>query len=173
MISTFSDKMNYISWKHASPSFLDFKLDAEKFNKATFYRAIMENAAFVTKGNIDLVNEITNTSPESIIFGGGASKSNLWCQIIADVLNKPVKVPVVKESTALGAAICAGVGAGVYKSFEDAISKVVKFEKTFYPMEEHHTIYSELYNKWEGIYKNQLELADQGLTEHMWIAPGL
>jgi autoinducer-2 kinase len=173
MVATFSDKMNYISWKHAAPSFIDFKLDSDKFNKATFYRAIMENAAFVTKGNIELVNEITNTSPESITFAGGASKSDLWCQIIADVLNKPVKVPVVRESTALGAAICAGVGANIYESFDDAISKVVKIEKTFHPIEDNHRVYEDLYRKWESVYKSQLDLADNGVTDYMWIAPGL
>lgn len=173
MISTFSDKMNYISWKHAAPSFIDFKLDAQKFNKATFYRAIKENAAYVTRGNIELINEITNTSPDSITFAGGASKSELWCQILCDVLNKPLKVPVVKESTALGAAICAGIGAGIYDSFNDAISKVVKIEKEYKPNEGNQLIYTQMYKKWENVYQKQLELSDQGLTEHMWSAPGL
>lgn len=172
LICTFSDKMDYFSWKHAAPSFIDFKFNSS-FNKATFYRAIMENAAFVTKGNIECVSNITNTSPESIVFGGGASKSDLWCQIVADVLNMKVKVPVVKESTALGAAICAGVGAGVYGGFNEAIDKVVKFEKTFQPNKENRSIYDELYKKWEAIYKVQLDLADKGYTDHMWIAPGL
>ncbi|WP_462410535.1 autoinducer-2 kinase [Neobacillus sp. Marseille-QA0830] len=172
MIGTFSDKMNYFSWKHAAPSFIDFKF-TDSFNKATFYRAIMENAALVTRGNIENVTKVTNQWPESIVFGGGASKSDLWCQILSDVLNAKVKVPVVKEATALGAAICAGVGAGIYDSFQDAIDKVVKFEKTFEPTESNRSIYDELYNKWETIYKVQLELADQGYTEHMWIAPGL
>ena len=173
MLCTFSNIMNYKSWKHAAPSFINYKLDSEKFNKASFYRSIMENAAFVTKGNIELVNEITNTSPESIIFAGGASKSDVWCQIVSDVLNKPLRVPVVRESTALGAAICAGVGAKVYNDFHDAILKVIKFEKTYYPNHENNVVYEDLYKKWKDIYKKQLELADNDLTEHMWIAPGL
>lgn len=173
MVCTFSDKMNYIAWRHAAPSFINFKIDSENFNKATFYRAIMENAAFVMKGNIELVNEITNTAPDEIVFAGGASKSELWCQIIADVLNKPVKVPVVKESTALGAAICAGVGARVYESFNDAIDKVVKFSKTHEPNKENNMIYEGVYKKWQEVYESQLDLADKGKTEHMWIAPGL
>ncbi|WP_205136354.1 autoinducer-2 kinase [Virgibacillus halotolerans] len=173
LIGTFSDQMNYINWKHAAPSFIDFKIDSEQFNKVTFYRSIMENAAYTTRGNIELVNEITNTSPTSIVFGGGASKSDLWCQIVSDVLNKPVKVPVVKESTALGAAICAGIGAKVYKDFNDAISKVVRFEKDFKPIEENRSDYDKYYNKWKNIYQEQLSISDNGLTEHMWIAPGL
>lgn len=173
LLCTFSDKMNYKSWKHAAPSFMNFKLDSQKFNKASFYRAIMENAAFVTKGNIELVSSITNTSPETIIFAGGASKSPLWCQIVSDVLNKPIKVPVVRESTALGAAVCAGVGAKVYKDFDDAIAKVIKFETTYYPNKQNNTVYEALYRQWTEVYKKQLELADNGLTDHMWIAPGL
>ncbi|MEN8701814.1 autoinducer-2 kinase [Bacillus infantis] len=173
LLCTFSDTMNYISWKHAAPGFLNFRLDSGRYNKAAFYRAIMENAAFVTKGNMELISGITGSSPDSVIFAGGASKSPLWCQIVSDVLNKPVKIPVVRESTALGAAICAGVGANIYSSFDDAIEKVVTFEKTYYPKKENQAVYEKLYQKWTRIYKNQLELADQGLTDHMWIAPGL
>lgn len=172
LICTFSDAMDYFSWKHAAPSFLNFKLDGS-FNKATFYRAIMENAAFVTKGNIERVTNVTKMPPESIVFGGGASKSDLWCQIVADILNLPVKVPVVKESTALGAAICAGVGAGIYEDFNKAIDRLVKFEKTFEPIESNQEIYEESFKKWKSVYKVQLVLADQGYTDHMWIAPGL
>ena len=172
VICTFSNTMNYFSWKHAAPGFMNFKFNSS-YNKATFYRAIMENAAFVTKGNIETVSNITHSVPETIIFGGGASKSDLWCQIVADVLNIKLKIPVVKEATALGAAICAGVGAGIYKSFTDAIDLTVKFEKTFEPIEANRLVYEKLYNKWAAIYQNQLDLADQGYTEHMWIAPGL
>lgn len=169
----FSNKMDYLTWKHAAPSFINFKLEPLKFNKVSFYRAIMENAAFVTKGNIELVNEITKTSPKSIIFAGGAAKSDLWCQIVSDVLNTPLTVPVVKESTALGAAICAGVGAKVYQDFNDAIAKVIQFEKTYHPNQENNLVYEDLYKKWKKIYKIQLDLADNGFTDHMWIAPGV
>ena len=46
---------------------------------------------------------------------GGAAKGTLWPQIVADTLGIPIRIPVVKESTALGAAIYAGVGAGLYE----------------------------------------------------------
>lgn len=173
MISTFSDTMNYISWRHSAPSFIDFKINSEKFNKATFYRAIMENSAYATRGNMELVNDITKTSPQQIIFAGGASKSELWCQIVCDTLNKPLKVPVVKESTALGAAICAGIGAKIYSDFNDAIKRVVKFEKVYKPIPENVATYNLMFDKWKNVYAKQLELADKGITEHMWIAPGL
>ena len=46
--------MNYISWRHAAPSFLNLSLDADKCGKELF-RAIEENAAFITLGNLKLI----------------------------------------------------------------------------------------------------------------------
>ena len=76
--------MNFTCWKHASPTFANFNFEPEKFNRYTFYRAILENTALVTRGHIDLVKESTGHEPSSVVFGGGASKSPLWCQILAD-----------------------------------------------------------------------------------------
>ena len=94
MMCAFSDVMNFIRWQHAAPTFTNFELDPQKFNRYTFYRSILENTAMVTKGHLDLVREATQNMPTEIIFAGGASKSPLWCQILSDVLGLPVKVPV-------------------------------------------------------------------------------
>ncbi|WP_313134468.1 autoinducer-2 kinase [Anaerocolumna sp.] len=173
MLCTFSDVMNYICWKHAAPAFTNFQINPEKFNRYTFYRAIMENAAMVTKGNMDLVSQLTGIKPSEIIFASGASKSSLWCQIVADVLGLPVHVPKVKEATALGAAILAGIGVGIYEDVESAAKKIVKIENTYYPNQENHTIYNNLYTNWREIYSAQLSLSDKKLTKHMWNAPGV
>ncbi|MGI6440040.1 MAG: FGGY-family carbohydrate kinase [Sphaerochaetaceae bacterium] len=108
-----------------------------------------------------------------VVFGGGASKSRVWSQILADVLGIPVKVPVVKEASALGTAMLAGVGSGIYKDLDDAVSKVVRFEKTYQPNIENHNIYQTLFERWKKVYKAQLDLSDQKLTTYMWSAPGL
>ncbi len=174
MMCAFSDVMNYISWRHAAPTFTNFSIDPEKFNKYTFYRAIMENAAIVTRGHLDLAQRITGAKPSVVTFANGASKSPLWCQILADTLNVTVKTPKVKEATALGAAICAGVGAGVFKSTEEACAGLVAFDETRYePDKNNAAVYDGLYDKWHSMYKAQLSLADGGVTKHMWSAPGL
>ena len=169
----FSGTMNFINWKHASPTFTNFLLEPEKFNKYTFYRAILENTALILRSHIELVREATGNEPEELIFAGGAAKSALWSQIVADVTGKRVKVPVVKEATALGAAILAGVGAGLYDSIEDAVEKTVKWDHTYTPNGANKAVYDELYAAWRKIYPAQLALCDQGLTRNMWIAPGL
>ena len=169
----FSDTMNFISWKHASPTFTNFQLEPEKFNRYTFYRAILENTALIVRSHIELVKEATGNEPDELIFAGGAAKSPLWSQIVADVTGKSVKVPVVKEATALGAAILAGVGAGLYDSIEDAVEKTVKWDHTYAPNAANKAVYDDLYAAWRKIYPVQLALCDQGVTRNMWIAPGL
>lgn len=173
MMCTFSDVMNYISWKHAAPAFINFSLDPEKFNKAVFYRAIMENAAFISLGHARLIEEITGKYPREIIFASGASKSELWCTIVADVLGMRVKVPKVREATALGTAICAGVGAGIYESIASAGEKWTVIERVYEPDMANHRLYAGLFETWRQVYEMQLANADAGLTTHMWKAPGL
>jgi autoinducer 2 (AI-2) kinase len=173
VICTFSDVMNYINWKHAAPSFLNFELNPQKYNKFTFYRAIMENTALVTLGHVQLVEKAAGKRPQKIVFAGGASKSGLWAQILADVLGVPVEVPVVKEATALGAAIMAGKGIGLYKDVKEAARKLVKTEKTFAPNKANAEVYRQAFDKWKAAYAPQLRLSDEKVTRYMWSAPGL
>ena len=173
MMCAFSDVMNYIAWRHASPTFTNFDFDPEKFNKYTFYRAIMENTAMVTRGHLELVREATGNAPQEIVFAGGASKGDIWCQILADVLGLPVKVPVVKEATALGAAILAGYGVGVFTDISATARRLVKWDKTFLPDARNHEVYERMYGPWREMYRAQLKLADDRVTRFMWAAPGL
>jgi len=173
MMCTFSDVMNYISWKHAAPTFTNFDFDPHKFSKYTFYRAIMENSALITKGHLELVHAATGKYPEEIVFAGGAAQSPLWCQILADVLGMRVKVPVVKEATALGTAILAGFGAGLYTDLSATARQLVKWENTYTPDSKNHAVYQAMYAPWREVYQAQLGLSDRHVTRHMWTAPGL
>ncbi len=173
MQCAFSDIMNFIAWRHAAPTFTNFDFDPVKFNKYTFYRAIMENTALITRGHMDLVQEATGGRPEEIVFAGGASKGDVWCQILADVMGLPVRVPVVREATALGAAILAGYGAGIYQDISEVSRRLVKWAKVYQPDPANHQVYEEMYQTWRKVYGAQLALSDQGVTRYMWAAPGL
>ena len=173
MLCSFSSVMDYKEWKHASPAFVNFNIDPEKFNKGTFYKALMENAALVTLGHAKIIEELNNVVIDEIIFASGAANSPLWCQIVSDVLGATIKVPVVKEATALGTAICAGVGAGIYESIDSAAQKLVKIEKEYQPNMDNHKKYLEIFNTWQSINKTQMINSDKGLISHMWKAPGL
>jgi autoinducer 2 (AI-2) kinase len=173
MICAFSDVMNFICWRHAAPAFMNFELDPARFNKYTFYRAIMENTALVTLGHLRLVEEAAGKRPEKIVFAGGASKSALWSQILADVLGIPVEVPVVKEAAALGAALLAGKGIGLYPDIKEAARTLVKIEKRFIPDASNQEIYRKAWETWRAAYAPLLRLSDEKITRYMWSAPGL
>ena len=170
MICAFSDVMNYIAWRHSAPTFANFELDSEKFNKFTFYRAIMENTCLVTLGHLRLVEQATANRPARVVFAGGAAKSALWPQILADTLGIPVQAPSVKEAASLGAAILAGKGIGLYPDVQEAARKLVKIEKEFLPNAENHAVYQKAFDTWRKFYAAQLELSDQRVTKYMWNA---
>lgn len=168
----FSNIMNFTSWRHASPSFINLSLDPQKSGKKELFKSLQENAALVTLGNLKLVEEETGFYPKEVIFTGGASKGKLWSQTLADVLGVSVKVPVVKEAAALGTALYAGVGVQLYSSISEAV-KTVKWERIHLPNMTNHKQYLHIYQQWLAIYNEQLRLADNGLTKHMWKAPGV
>jgi autoinducer 2 (AI-2) kinase len=172
VVPIFSDSMNYSHWMHAAPSFINLSVDPAKCNRITLFRALLENTAIVVKSNIERIVSMGAAYPSTAILAGGASKGFLWPQIVADALGIPIKIPVVKEATALGAALCAGVGTGVYASFQDAISRTVAFERIVEPRLKFTKKYGEMEKIWSAIYAPQLELARTGLTESMWRAPG-
>jgi autoinducer-2 kinase len=169
----FSDRMNYGEWIHASPSFIGLGLDESKYNIASMFRALEENACIVSAINLENIKAFSGVSPTSITFASGASNGVLWSQILADVTGLEVKVPVVKEATALGVAMACGIGAGVYKSFEEAGKEIVKIERTYEPNRSNHAEYGEIKEKWLKVYAKQMELVREGTLEPMWKAPGV
>lgn len=83
-------------------------------------RALFEGIAFQIRSHIETLERISGPVTSIRLFGGG-SKSELWPQIIADVLNKPVAVPFTAETGGIGAAILAIRGCG--KSFSRSVIK--------------------------------------------------
>jgi len=172
ILPIFSDSMKYGKWYHAAPSFLNLGLDSDKYNTISMFRALEENAAIVSSINLEKIEAFSGVKIETIVFAGGASKGKLWSQIVADVTGCEVKIPKVTEATALGAAMAAGVGSGIYESLEDAASRVVVWERSYMPNMENKKIYDSLKEKWQKAYVKQLELVDSGVTQSMWMAPG-
>jgi len=169
----FSDAMKYGKWYHAAPSFLNLSLDSLTCNKASMFKSLQENACIVSAINLENIQKFSNIEIEEIVFAGGASKGELWCQTLADATGLRVRVPKVTEATALGAAIAAGVGAGIYSSLKSAVEELVVFEREYFPHQENTMIYDEIKIKWLQAYEAQLKLVDRGITTSMWKAPGL
>ena len=83
--------------------------------RADIIRSILEGVAFEAQQILEAA-ENSGTEVRNITMVGGGSKSDVWRQIVADVTNRPVRSPDQAETAALGAAILAGLGTGVYES---------------------------------------------------------
>lgn len=173
VLGIFSNIMNARRWIHASPALLQFDISNPfSSGRKECIRAIEESAAYVSNGHMKIIESLTGRVFDEIVFTGGASKGQLWPQILADVLNCRVKVPVVKESTALGAALYAGLGVGLYDDLRTVTLQIVAFEKTFEPDEAASHLYQDLYDKWSRVYQRSLDMVVEGLVQPLWRAAG-
>ena len=171
VIAILSNLMNARRWVHASPSFLQFDLgDPAGSGRAACIRAIEEAAAYVVRGHLGIIAELTGVRVDGVTFSGGAAKGRLWPQVIADVLGLPVHVPAVTESSGLGAALCAGKGAGLYSSLTDLEGELRQRVATFEPGPAAVAAYDDRYAAWRQIYQRMLDLSEEGLLNPLWRA---
>jgi len=110
-------------------------------------RAALEAQAYQTLDLMEAMRADTGHDPAVIRADGGLVANGFVCQFLADMLDKPVEIPVVAETTALGAAYLAGMQVGVYKSLED-IAKTWKCDRRYQPKLE-DAARKDLYQGWK------------------------
>lgn len=93
-----------------------------------------------------------NTAQRIITIGGGA-KNDHWLQTKADITGLPIEVPETREATALGAALLAGIGAGVYQNAEDAVRRTYRVGKTVQPRAEFRALYDHTFPIYQELYQ--------------------
>ena len=118
--------------------------------RAHMYRAILEGTAFEQRLHTTGVEQALDRQISRYIAAGGGARSELWCQIIADVTGKPVHRARSPEAAALGAGILAASAAGIYSSIRQAALAMVHLDPVFFtPDPARHRYYSQLY---EDVY---------------------
>ena len=173
VVGLFSNVMQANRWVHTTPGFLGFDVgNPEQSGRAECFRSIEESAAYVSLAHLRIIQEVTGRTVEEATLTGGAAKGTLWPQIVANTLGLPVYIPVVKESTALGAAICAGVGVGMWKDHGEAVGAVARTERTVEPEKGASAVYSRLAAQWLDVYRSTMPIAESGLLRPLWRAAG-
>lgn len=114
-------------------------------------QAVLEGVAFGLRDSLEVAKSLGIEIKATNICGGGA-KSPLWKKIVANVMGIEVDVVENDEGPALGGAILAAVGCGVYSSVEDAASKIVRFKESILPDAELTAKYEEKYQHFKKIY---------------------
>lgn len=129
---------------HASGLFLGLRLHHEAAHLA---RAVMEGVAFALKGCFALIA----SEPAEVLVSGGITRSEVWCQIVADVWNQPLRlVPAETPRACLGAAILAGIGTGIYVDVADATSRLSEPTTIVYPQTPER--YAKRYEQYRSLY---------------------
>ncbi|MDR0865489.1 MAG: ribulokinase [Candidatus Symbiothrix sp.] len=118
------------------------------------FKALVEATAFGSKAIVDRFIENGIEIKEVIGIGGISLKSPFVMQTLADVLGMPIKVARTEQACAFGAAMFAAVVAGVYDKVEEAQKAMGQgFAFEYIPNEENHSLYLELYKKYQAIGK--------------------
>lgn len=125
--------------------------------KEHFYRAVMEGAAYALRHNLEVARQagVRVTSMNSI---GGAAASPVWMQIKTDVTGIPMCVPKSDTATTLGAAILAGVGTGLYGSFEEAVERTIQVETDYRPNAGNKAVYDRYFQLYLDLYPANKEI---------------
>ena len=119
--------------------------------KPHFTRAIMESIGFMIRNDLELFKKMGFQSNQITSLGGGA-QSRLWNQIKADITGIKINTPSYTETAVRGAALIAGVGAGIYKDFNEASKLIEKDLETYYPDPKNREIYDMNFNKYKELY---------------------
>jgi L-ribulose-5-phosphate 4-epimerase len=113
-------------------------------------RAILEGMAYAVRANIEQILEVAGGNFSELHLGGGITRSATWTQIVADVMGCSLTVSASPEATALGAAICAGVGAGLFPDLEAGAQALCLAAREHQPGQD-SPVYQSLYSDWQSM----------------------
>lgn len=114
-------------------------------------RAVMEGVVYSMRQGMDVLRGM-QVAPSQLYATGGGGKSKLWRQMLSDILVSPVQTIQNSEGPALGVAILAGVGTGLYKDVASACREMIATNPAQDPVAEHTRIYEEYYKLYTALY---------------------
>ncbi|MCX7680992.1 MAG: xylulokinase [Anaerolineae bacterium] len=121
-----------------------------RHSKAHLTRAVLEGVAYGLLDSLELMRAL-GLAIEQVRVSGGGARSALWRQILADVFNTPIVTVNVTEGAAYGAALLAGVGAGVYPTVAAACERAIRLTGETQPGPA-AAIYADYYPRYRALY---------------------
>jgi len=135
---------------YARGVFFGLSLRHEKRHLA---RAVLEGVAYGLRDSFEIIAALGVHMPQVRASGGGA-RSVLWRQIQADVCNREMSLLNIEEGAAFGAALLAGVGAGVYEDVVGACRQTLRVVDTLSPQPEAVAVYEQYYKLYQKLYRH-------------------
>ena len=112
-----------------------------------FYRAIIEGLCLELYMALRIMEDRSGLTIHEIRIGGGGAKSDVVCQIAADVFGLPVVRSQTHEACSIGSSMVAFVAKGVFADFDAAAKAMVHVKDTFQPNERNHEVYNDIYEQ--------------------------
>jgi xylulokinase len=116
-------------------------------------RSVMEGVSFSARWVFEALQESAGVSVSMANIGGGGARADVWCQIRADALGFVLKRVAVRDASALGAAILAGLGCGIVSTLREAVRELVTFDRTFEPHAANRGYYDEKFGHFRALYE--------------------
>ena len=121
--------------------------------KIEMARATMEGICFENRMMLETLFEADLPKARSVRIIGGASNSDFWNQMQADIYGLPVETIDAKEATALGAGIIGFIASGIYGNYKEASDHMTHVRKQYRPNREAAEGYDEVYELWKECYR--------------------
>ncbi len=159
-----SHKVIFMPWLYGERSPIDDRFVRGGFfnqsletTREDMVRAVFEGVAYNSRWLLKYVEQFIKRQVRAINMVGGGAKSNIWCQIHADVLNRPIRqVKDPMEANVRGASLLAAVALG-YLRYED-IPSHVPITETYLPNPYHRNLYDELFEEFIAIYESNRKI---------------
>ena len=116
------------------------------------YRAILESLTFSLLDSIEFLQQQGFQMNVIRSIGGGA-KNDMWLQMKADALGRPIEKPMITEAAVLGAAMLAASGYGEFSSLAEASAALYQKQGVFNPNKANHQAYKEPYQRYKNLFK--------------------
>jgi xylulokinase len=123
-----------------------------RHTQAHLTRAVLEGVAFGLRDSFELMKSVGLTSVQQVRVSGGGARSPLWRQILADVLNSELVTVNTTEGAAYGAALLAGVGAGIWPDVDTACAQVIHVTGSTQPEPTAAARYDAVYAEYRELY---------------------
>ena len=119
--------------------------------RAHVVRAVLEGVAFSLKDSFSIF-EAMKVPVSHVRLGGGGARSPLWRKIQADVYGHPIEIVAAEEGAAYGAALLAGVGAGTWRTVDEACDAVVRVVTRIEPDSNDQAVLAGQYERFKALY---------------------
>jgi xylulokinase len=116
-------------------------------------QSVIEGLDFQFLDTVRTMDELTGNQATEFLGVGGATRNTFWMQNKADMVGRPYCIPAVEEATVLGAAILAGIGAGVYRDEEDAFEQVCHSKTVYEPDLKLTAFYAERFEMYRDLFR--------------------